>query len=61
MSEPDWLILWNVSWDVFDDFISEKEPEISAPDRTSKRWQELARLQQKEILIRQFDIIQGRY
>ena len=60
LSEPDWLILWNVSWDVFDDFISE-EPEISAPDRTSKRWQELARLQQKEILIRQFDIIQGRY
>ena len=60
LSEPDWLILWNVSWEDLPE-IETNEPEITPPDRTSKRWQELCRLQQKEILIRQFDIIQGRY
>lgn len=60
LSEPDWLILWNVSWDEFSDFKT-NEPNIPKPDRSSKRWQELCRIQQKEVLIRQFDIIQGRY
>lgn len=60
LSEPDWLILWNVSWAEFAD-VNTEEPKINPPDRSSKRWQELAKLQQKEILIRQFDLIQGQY
>ena len=60
LADPDWLILWSVSWDGIPD-IKTDEPSIPKPDRTSKRWQEICRQQQKDILIRQFDLIQGKY
>ncbi len=60
LADPDWLILWSVSWDGIPDLVSE-EPIIPKPDPSSSRWQELCRQQQKEILVRQFDIIEGQY
>jgi len=60
LAEPDWLILWSVTWDDIEDFNS-NEPVIPKPDHSSLRWQDICRQQQKEILIRQFDIIQGKY
>ena len=60
LAEPDWLILWSVSWENIPD-LDAKESSIPKPDRSSKRWKEICRLQQKEILIRQFDIMQGEY
>ena len=60
LAEADWLILWAVSWDDIPNLQTVDHP-ISAPDRASLRWRELCRLQQKEILIRQFDIMQGQY
>ena len=60
LAEPDWLILWSVSWDGIPD-IETEEPTIAKPDHSSKRWQEICRQQQKEILIKQFDLIQGKY
>ena len=60
LAEADWLILWAVSWEDIPNFQAIDYP-ISAPDRSSLRWQEVCRLQQKEILIRQFDIMQGQY
>tara|TARA_B100001758_G_C18342792_1_gene575288 strand:- start:788 stop:1276 length:489 start_codon:yes stop_codon:yes gene_type:complete len=60
LAEPDWLILWSVSWEDIPD-IDSPEPTIPIPDHSSSRWQELCRQQQKEILIRQFDLIEGQY
>ena len=60
LAEADWLILWAVSWEDIPNFQAIDYP-IRAPDRSSLRWQEVCRLQQKEILIRQFDIMQGQY
>tara|TARA_B100000282_G_C31635265_1_gene445818 strand:- start:72 stop:833 length:762 start_codon:yes stop_codon:yes gene_type:complete len=60
LADPDWLILWSVSWDGISG-IDTEEPKIPKPDHSSKRWQEICRQQQKEILIRQFDLIQGKY
>ena len=60
LAEADWLILWSVEWEELPDLKSE-EPDIPVPDKSSSRWQEICRQQQKEIIIRQFDIIQGRY
>ena len=60
LADPDWLILWSVSWEGIPD-IETPEPTIPVPDHSSSRWQDLCRQQQKEILIRQFDFIQGRY
>tara|TARA_B100001248_G_scaffold154030_1_gene115902 strand:- start:179 stop:445 length:267 start_codon:yes stop_codon:yes gene_type:complete len=60
LADPDWLILWSVSWDGIPD-IKTDEPRVPKPDPTSKRWQEICRQQQKDILIRQFDLIQGKY
>ena len=60
LAEPDWLILWAVSWEGIPELES-VEPVIPKPDHSSSRWQELCRQQQKEILIRQFDLIQGQY
>jgi len=60
LAEPDWLILWSVSWEGVPELQS-NEPVIPIPDHSSSRWQELCRQQQKEILVRQFDLIEGRY
>jgi tRNA pseudouridine38-40 synthase len=60
LSEPDWLILWSVEWDDILDIESE-DAIIPLPDHSSRRWQDLCRQQQKEILIRQFDLIEGKY
>ena len=60
LADPDWLILWSVTWDGIPD-IETTEPVITKPDHTSSRWQDICRQQQKEILIRQFDLIQGKY
>ena len=60
LADPDWLILWSVTWEGIPD-IETPDPAIPAPDHSSSRWQDLCRQQQKEILIRQFDFIQGRY
>ncbi|MDP6870258.1 MAG: hypothetical protein QGI21_05755 [Candidatus Poseidoniaceae archaeon] len=60
LSEPDWLILWSVEWDGIPDIVTEI-PSIPAPDYSSARWRDLCRQQQKEIIIRQFDIIEGKY
>ena len=60
LTDPDWLILWSVAWEGIPD-IETPEPTIAVPDHSSSRWQDLCRQQQKEILIRQFDFIQGRY
>ena len=60
LADPDWLILWSVTWEGIPD-IDTEEPVIPKPDHTSLRWQDLCRQQQKEIIIRQFDLIQGRY
>ena len=60
LADPDWLILWSVSWDGIPD-IDTEEPTIPKPDHSSRRWQEICRQQQKDILIRQFDLIQGKY
>mgnify|MGYP001196067021 FL=1 len=60
LAEPDWLILWSVTWEGIPDIVTE-EPMIAKPDHSSKRWEEICRQQQKELLIRQFDIIQGKY
>ena len=60
LAEPDWLILWSVAWHGIPNLDS-TEPVIEKPDHTSLRWQDICHQQQKEILIRQFDLIQGRY
>ena len=60
LADPDWLILWSVTWHGVPD-IETTEPVIPKPDHTSSRWQDICRQQQKEILIRQFDLIQGKY
>jgi len=60
LAEPDWLILWSVAWEEIPELES-IEPVIPKPDHSSLRWQDICRQQQKEIIIRQFDIIQGRY
>ena len=60
LAEPDWLILWSVEWEGIPEI---KTPEISVPlpEQESRRWQDICRAQQKEILIREFDLIEGEY
>lgn len=60
LADADWLILWSVEWEGFPDIESD-EPIIRKPERNTERWQEICRLEQKEIMIRQFDIIEGKY
>ena len=60
LADADWLILWSVEWEDFPTVESD-EPIIRKPERDSARWQEMCRLEQKEIIIRQFDIIEGEY
>tara|TARA_B110000495_G_C22530419_1_gene322654 strand:- start:60 stop:548 length:489 start_codon:yes stop_codon:yes gene_type:complete len=60
LAESDWLILWSVEWDGIPNIESEQTL-VPKPDKSSARWQHLCRQQQKEILIRQFDFIEGRY
>ena len=60
LCDPDWLILWSVEWSELPDIITEV-PEIEKPEYSIARWEDLCRQQQKEILIRQFDLIQGKY
>ena len=60
LADPDWLILWSVTWEGIPD-IESAEPKIPVPERNSLRWQDLCRQQQKEIIIKQFDFIQGQY
>ena len=60
LAAADWLILWSVSWEGIPNLESD-EPIIPIPDHSSLRWQELCRQQQKEILVRQFDLIEGQY
>ena len=58
LADPDWLILWSVSWDGISG-IDTEEPNIPKPDHSSKRWQEICRQQQKDILIRQLTLFKG--
>jgi len=60
LAESDWLILWSVEWEGIPNIESEQTL-VPKPDKSSARWQHLCRQQQKEILIRQFDFIEGRY